>query len=295
MLKTYNKKIVSIILTFFFILLFNYPVIGKVSDKEILNKIKKIKIPFIQNRGQIKNNKVMYYAKTMGGTFFVTKDGGMVYSMKGWVIKESLVGASISDVKGEEKAETKVSYFKGKDPKKWTTNIETYNLINLGEIYKGIELKLKAYGNNVEKVFYIKPEYDLGKIRIKIEGAKGLSINKSGELEVETGLGIIKFTRPYAYQYINGNKVKVSAEYSLMDSALIYGFKVGNYDRKRPLIIDPLLASTFIGGYDYDWSNSIALDGSGNVYVIGYTWSSDYPTTSGAYNENFNDYSDVFV
>jgi len=291
------------------LLFFTYSAIGSVvkekDKREILNKAYTLQIPFIENKGQIKGESVRYYAKTFGGTVFITKDGKLVYSLpkfetkekvKGWVIKEGLVGASISNVKGEEEAVTKVSYFKGKDPSKWRRNISTYNLISLGEVYKGIGLKLKAYGKNVEKLFYVKAGANPESIKIKIEGAKSLKINEAGELEVETGLGVIKFTKPSAYQEINGKRVEVAAAYTLLSNPqCVYGFKVGSYDKKETLIIDPLLASTFIGGSDDDCGYSIALDGGGNVYITGETDSSNYPITSGAYNESFNGIGDVFV
>jgi hypothetical protein len=38
-----------------------------------------------------------------------------------------------------------------------------------------------------------------------------------------------------------------------------------------------LVWSTYFGGNNWDWANSVAVDGSGNVFVVGYTQSSGFP------------------
>ncbi len=46
-----------------------------------------------------------------------------------------------------------------------------------------------------------------------------------------------------------------------------------------------LVYSTYLGGADYiDAAFAVAVDGHGYVYVGGYTWSIDFPTTPGAYD-----------
>lgn len=48
-------------------------------------------------------------------------------------------------------------------------------------------------------------------------------------------------TKPVAFQEINGKRVQVAANYTLSEkSGNTYGFQVGEYDKTRPLVIDPL-------------------------------------------------------
>ena len=291
-------------------------------EERVKSSLANLQIPFIENKGQVHKD-VAFYAKTFGGTVFVTKDGRLVYTLpegssekedlrkhgkiskldakkdaqpgRAVALKESLVGAKIKEVKGESPSTTKVSYFKDNDPSRWKSGISTYDLVSLGEVYKGIEVKLRAYGKNVEKLFYVKPGASPDAIKVKVEGGR-ISVNDKGELEVETGLGIVRFTKPVAYQEVDGKKVEVPVSYRLInDNKSLYAFNVGEYDRTKPLVIDPLLASTFIKGSDWEFAYAIALDSSGNVYVIGRTGSSDYPTTSGAYDRSYNGDEDVFV
>ncbi len=52
--------------------------------------------------------------------------------------------------------------------------------------------------------------------------------------------------------------------------------------------------STFFGGSDYDFGNSIAIDTNNNVYITGYTYSSDFPTLN-AYDSTYNGNKDAFI
>jgi hypothetical protein len=73
-------------------------------------------------------------------------------------------------------------------------------------------------------------------------------------------------------------------------------FRLGRWDRTRPLVIDPALVySTLVGGSAIDDSRSIAVDGSGNAYITGRSASLNFPTTAGVFQPARSGPGDAFV
>jgi len=56
-----------------------------------------------------------------------------------------------------------------------------------------------------------------------------------------------------------------------------------------------LVYSTFIGGSDFDFGDGMGVDTAGHAYVIGRTYSPDFPTTSGAFDTTLDGGNDAFV
>ncbi|MCK5773692.1 MAG: SBBP repeat-containing protein, partial [Thermoplasmata archaeon] len=61
---------------------------------------------------------------------------------------------------------------------------------------------------------------------------------------------------------------------------------------------DRTIYSTFLGGSNVDYGYGLAVDGSGSAYLVGSTLSNNYPTTSSAYDQQFQQTQsnkDIFV
>ncbi len=238
-----------------------------------------ISVPFIKNEGQI-SDKVLYYAPLKAGYVFVRKDGGIGYVFsvgdRAGVFIERLGKAK--RIYGDGEASF-VNY-----PAKGVRS-KAYRFVKFEDVFEGVDLILRASLENVEKLFYVKPGSSPEGISVKLEGVKNLSVDGNGLLVVSTETGTVKFTKPVAYQYIGGKRKYIDVSYYLKGKNA-YGFKVeGKYDPSKPLIIDPLIASTFLGGADRDEIISLRMDQNGRIYVVGTTVSSNFPVTPGVYKD----------
>ncbi len=75
-----------------------------------------------------------------------------------------------------------------------------------------------------------------------------------------------------AWQEIKGRRIPIVVYFNILGKYEV-SFKVDSYDPRFRLVIDPVLSwNTFLGSSGYDEGYAIALDGSGNMYVAG--WSS---------------------
>jgi hypothetical protein len=91
--------------------------------------------------------------------------------------------------------------------------------------------------------------------------AEGGVVARVGSIEIE-------LTRPRAYQEIGGTRRPVAVRYVVRGAE--YGFRLGRYDARSPVVIDPLLQATYVGGPGFDEGNAIAVHPvSGKVYLAG--------------------------
>jgi len=121
---------------------------------------------------------------------------------------------------------------------------------------------------------------DPARIRIAYEGVEGLDLDAAGNLVARTTLGDLRESVPYAYQ---GSGEEVQCRFALSEP-LSYGFECTGWDPTQPLIIDPLIYSTFVGGSLLEEGWGLGVDPEGCAYVGGPTQSVDFPTTPGAFD-----------
>ncbi len=266
------------------------------SKEAVYAKLAGLERGWVKNEGQW-DERALFSAPGYFGNTWITKDGELLHvAVKGkesWVISERWVGGKVQAITPEEELPTKVSYFIGNDPSKHKTNLSTYRYVSLGEVWSGIEVKLKATQKTVEKLFYVQPGADPSKIVVEVNGAEGLKLSKGGEIIIKTGLGELKLSRPIAWQEKEGKKLPVEVSYKLIGKNR-YSFEVAKADPSLPIVIDPILQATYLGGSDRDSAYALAIHPTtGEVYVAGTTESIDFPGTSGgaraSYGGGFND------
>ncbi|MDW8075928.1 MAG: SBBP repeat-containing protein [Bacteroidota bacterium] len=182
------------------------------------------------------------------------------------------------------------------------TDVPSYATIVYENIYPHIDLIFKQNGKGIKGEFIVHPGGDPTLIRMRYTGAKNIQLLQSGGYRVETQLGYITEDAPIAFVRTTDGELPVRAEYVLEGDVI--RFNIGSYDRSKTLVIDPNREwGSFHGGGLLDVVTNITIHrGVFNppateavAYVCGYTQSSNYPTTGGAFQTSLLGSVDAFV
>lgn len=262
---------------------------------------------FIENAGQW-DGKVLFASKIEGLNLIVANDGiyydyyqdkelesdDRSFRRTGRVIRMSFSGA-IQALKpfGINQNKSRFNIFKSNDPDKWIRNIGSYSSVILQEVYKNIHAELLFVEGYPRYDFLVKPGGDPSAIEINFDGGNAVLNESENCIEFETPFGKVYNGKIFAYQYDGSKKTEI--ECRLVRKGGGYGFELGDYDRSQTLVIDPLVYSSYFGGSSTDEIRGIKSAGNGEFVVAGWTESSDFHTTPGAYDETFYRDTDIFV
>lgn len=242
-------------------------------------------LAFEPNRGQT-DASVAFLAHGPGYALYL-RPAEAVFSLKTSktgafkVLRMRLLGAAKpSALSGAAPLPGRHNYYIGNDPGRWRTGVSTYREVRESGVYPGIDLIYHGRRGRLEYDFIVAPGAAPEAVRLAFDGADALRIDDDGDLILRVGDAQLVHHAPVAYQMIGGAKVPVAARYVRRGSQV--AFALGDYDKRRPLTIDPALNySSYLGGSGSDQGRAVAVDSSGNIYITGATQSLDFPGATG--------------
>jgi len=253
---------------------------GPSTPSPLVERFGTLPIFFIENRG-VFPDEVKYYLHH--------RDGAILFCDRQVIFRrhaspERDIRLSFVDahehlvVRGEERRETVVNYFQGRESD-WKTGIPTFGSVVYREVWPGIDLVFRGVSDHVKYEFRVQPGADSSRIRLRYDGIDALRLDAEGALVVESRVETIRDDRPIAYQDIGGNRCEVTASFALTSqSAQEFGFQLGTYDLGNELVIDPAtLVYCGYAGSNIIMLWDLAVDQQGNLYVVGST-ANTYPS-----------------
>ncbi len=253
-------------------------------------------VSFTRNDGQVADDSILYYARA-GGVLsgFGAGFARHVIDSGSPDVSPSVVTVSFGDALAkpplpQEPAPGTRNFFLGSDPTMWQREVQSFGTLVYAETWPDIDLVFRATPEGPKYEVVVRAGADLASVRMLYTGATDLSLTPDGSLVASTLAGPLTDSPPTAAS--GGATVECSfakrGPYSV-------GFTCPGWDGSRTLVIDPLIFSTLFGSSSTDYAYGVQVGSDGTIYVGGYTTSSSFPTTAGAYDTTWNGGYDQYI
>jgi hypothetical protein len=214
---------------------------------------------------------------------------------RGHVVRVSFEGpVGGGTVVGSGELPGRINYFRGNDPSKWVKNAVRYEEATVVGVLPSVDARFYFDQGLPRYDLIVKPGADAASVKMRYEGAANVQVGRDGRLRYETSLGAVEERGLFVYQTVGNQRQPVSAGYKVNSDGTV-GFNIGAHDKTKPLVIDPIVWSNYVGGTSADSIRKMAMDGAGDILAAGNTTSSDLPVTVGAYDTSASANGDVFV
>lgn len=221
---------------------------------------------------------------------------GKITNLFGHIVITEFLGSNKStNVEKLDQKDGIVNFIIGNDESKWRTHVGMFGNVLHKNVYDNIDVSYFFDNHKIRYDFIVKPYADPSKIRIKFDGPTAIAVAPNGDLVIETSVGEIHQTKLFAYQNNGTSQQKIECKFRIEDGNTVT-FDLGSYDNTNELIIDPTYTyGSYFGGNSTDYAYSSSVDGQGRPIITGYTYSTNLPSTSGAYQGSYEGNMSTFV
>lgn len=237
---------------------------GALSTRRMEEMLSNIPLHFEANLGQAPYDVKYVVRASQYVASFDAQHFSLGISSLSHVIRTTFVGArERAGIVGVDQLPGHINYFLGSDPKHWHVNVPTFSQLRVSDLYAGVDVIYHTgSGRNLEYDLYFAPGASIHQVQFEFDGLSASPfVDLAGVLVLPVNGTFLLHSLPVIYQEPQDSCcVVIDGGFTLLGGNRV-GFWIGSYDNSLPLIIDPLVYSTYLGGISneiaYVWNSSL--------------------------------------
>jgi hypothetical protein len=236
---------------------------------------------FVENVGQAADG-VRFVARRAAAELGVDDDRLVFIGARGTHALR-MPGAA-TEVRGEGLRATRFHHFRGAVQ---ATNARSFDSVRMVDVAPGIDVVVRADGPSFAYDLVLAADADLDAFEIAVEGGDRTELTADGAVLVRLRDATVEHRIGACWEVdeVTGERHPIPVRFRAGAEADRFGFATPGRSPARPLVIDPsLIYCTYIGSAGPDVPAGVAVDRSGNLYVLGKS-TPPLPATPGAYQE----------